>query len=166
MGIIDSVKQWTVSAISAKGGDFLNKFIQQELASGHQNKLTELVNELIGKNGSIGSVQNLLSKFDSVQLGHLVQSWLSKGNNSQAISAEQTKTVFGQQSINRISEKLNIDPTLLVQLIALILPVLISKLSQAKSSPSSQQTPTTEQTAQVTEYDNINVKGLLTSLLK
>ena len=68
MGIIDSVKQWTVSTLSAKGSDFLNAFIQQELALGHQNRLTELVDELIGKNGSIGGVQNLLSKFDNVQL--------------------------------------------------------------------------------------------------
>lgn len=165
MGIIDSVKKWAVSALSAKGSDFLDAFIQQELASGHQNKLTELVNELIGKNGSIGGVQNLLSKFDSAQLGHLVQSWLNKGSN-QPISTEQTKTVFGQQWVNRIAEKLNIDPTLLVQLIALLLPALISKISQAKSSASLQHTSTTAQDTQATEYHNINVKDLLTSLLK
>lgn len=165
MGITASVKQCTVSTLSAKGSDFLNAFIQQELALGHQNRLTELVDELIGKNGSIGGVQNLLSKFDNVQLGHLVQSWVSKGSN-QPISTEQTKTVFGQQWISRIAEKLNIDPTLLVQLIALLLPALISKISQAKSSTSSQQTSTTAQDTQAAEYNNINVKDLLTSLLK
>lgn len=164
MGIIDSVKQWAVSTLSDKGSDFLSTFIQQELASGHQNKLTKLVNELIDKNGSVGGVQNLLSKFDSVQLGHLVQSWLSKGSN-QPISTEQTKTVFGQQWINRIAEKLDMDPTLLVQMIALLLPALISKISQAKSA-SSQSTSTAAQGAQATEHYNINVKDLLTSLLK
>lgn len=114
MGILDSVKGVLGGGASGATG-----------GSGGED-LSSLAASLLGEGGK--ELPALLDKFQTADLGNLIQSWVGKGANLPA-SGEQVKSVLGSDAISGIAAKLGISGDQAAAKIAAVLPQLIDKIT-------------------------------------
>ena len=103
------------------------------LGQGGGNSLMNLVTGLI-TNPDSGGLAGLLQQFRAKGLGHVADSWVSKGQNL-PLNAEQVQSVFGQAQIQQMAAKSGIAPETLSAKLAELLPQVIDKATPDGSVP-------------------------------
>ena len=101
--------------------------------SSSETSLTQIVQMLVTHEGG---TDGLVKTFQTKGLGGIFSSWLGSGNNL-PISADQIRSVFGNERIAGLATKLGISPDVASQKAAEILPVVIDKLSPNGTLPAS-----------------------------
>ncbi len=90
----------------------------------------------LSENGAQG-LTNILDQFKSQGMGNLVQSWLSTGAN-QPTTASQISQVLGPTIVNQICERTGLDKTKVSMGLAIVLPMVVDKLSPKGNLPTQQ----------------------------
>jgi uncharacterized protein YidB (DUF937 family) len=94
--------------------------------------LLDSVEAMLGGQG--GGAAGLADQFNAGGLGHLVQSWAGSGEN-QSISADQIKSVLGDEHIAAVANRLGISPDDASAKIAEFLPMVMSGISKEGQLP-------------------------------
>jgi len=89
---------------------------------------------LLANNGDLGGLGGLVSKFDQAGMGDVIGSWIGTGQNA-PISGGQLQQVLGNDVISGIAQKLGINATTLLPLLATMLPTLIDHLTPKGQVP-------------------------------
>ena len=79
-------------------------------------------------NNHPGGVAGLAQSFEQNGLGHLMSSWIGTGENL-PISADQVKSVLGDERVAEFAAKAGISPDVASSHLAALLPNVINKLS-------------------------------------
>ena len=95
--------------------------------SGGNNALLETVMKLVN-DPQTGGLQGLIQSFQQGGLGHIVNSWVSKGANL-PISAEQMQSVLGGSSLGNLVSQLGLNSSEASGSLAAMLPQLIDSLT-------------------------------------
>ena len=98
-----------------------------------QGGLMEHVLVLVN-NPDTGGLGGLIQKFDNKGLGDVMSSWVSTGEN-QPVSGEQLTSVFGNNMIQEIAQKLGISSADASSGLAALLPQVIDKLTPNGTVP-------------------------------
>jgi uncharacterized protein YidB (DUF937 family) len=120
MGMFESLVSTAASSLMGQGQ-----------ASGGQ---AALVNGAIALLSQQGGISGLLEKFNAQGLGHLVESWVSSGQNL-PISADQIKSVLGEGALQHIASSTGQDTGAVANGLSALLPDLINKLTPQGTVP-------------------------------
>ncbi len=93
-----------------------------------QGSLSGALGGLLATNGELGGLSGLADKFQQAGLGHVIGSWIGRGENL-PISADQISSVLGSDTIGNIANQLGIDPAQASDQLSQVLPGLIDKLT-------------------------------------
>jgi uncharacterized protein YidB (DUF937 family) len=85
-------------------------------------------------NPQIGGLQGLIKAFQDKGLGDIIASWVSTKPNL-PISAEQIQSVFGNEQIQAIAQKLGMDSQAASSGLASVLPTVVDKLTPDGAVP-------------------------------
>ncbi|MEO5733348.1 MAG: YidB family protein [Rubrivivax sp.] len=116
MGLLDSV-------IGAMG--------QSKPGGGGQTDLMATVMALLG---AAGGLPGLMQKFEAHGLGHIVQSWISHGEN-QPVTPDQLHTVLGADTAAEVSQQTGLPTGDAMAQLSRILPMVVDKLSPKGQVP-------------------------------
>jgi len=83
---------------------------------------------LLANNGEVGGLGGLVSKFNQAGMGDVIGSWVGTGENA-PISGGQLQQALGGDVISSIAQKLGINASTLLPLLATMLPTLIDQLT-------------------------------------
>jgi uncharacterized protein YidB (DUF937 family) len=105
-------------------------------ASGAGGALGALGGLLGGAGGgnAIGGLAGLMGQFQQAGHGHVMDSWIGKGENI-AVSGEQLQQVFGGEQISSIASQLGISEGEASNQLAGILPQIIDQLTPGGQAP-------------------------------
>jgi uncharacterized protein YidB (DUF937 family) len=95
-------------------------------AGGSQSGLAAAVLSALSSQG--GGISSLVQQFTASGLGHVVQSWISTGQNL-PISSEQIQSVLGSEQVQAIAAKAGISPEAAKAGLAQVLPQLVDHLT-------------------------------------
>ncbi|PHM35741.1 YidB family protein [Xenorhabdus innexi] len=95
-----------------------------------------------------GGISGVVEKFSQQGLNDTIHSWIGTGENT-AIHADQVSSVFGSSTIQKLAEKMGIDPNEASSLISQHLPNLIDKATPNGEVP-----------------ENLDLKSVAMNLLK
>ena len=112
MGILDDVLKTATGAAPA--------------ADTPQSPLASAVLSVLSSQG--GGISSLVQQFASNGLGHIVNSWISTGQNL-PISPEQIQSVLGSEQVQAIATKAGISPEAAQNGLAQFLPQIIDHLT-------------------------------------
>ena len=118
MGLFDTITEQASNVLSKSGG---------------QSGLMEAAIGLISS-PQIGGLQGLIKAFQDKGLGDIIASWISTKPNL-PISAEQIQSVFGNEQIQAVAQKLGVDPQTASSGLASVLPTVVDKLTPEGSVP-------------------------------
>lgn len=118
MGLLDTLTEQASNVFSKSGG---------------QSGLMEAAISLIS-NPQIGGLQGLIKAFQDKGLGDIIASWVSTKPNL-PISAEQIQSVFGNEQIQAIAQKLGMDSQAASSGLASVLPTVVDKLTPEGAVP-------------------------------
>jgi len=102
--------------------------------SGDLGGLAGALGGLLANNGEVGGLGGLVSKFDQAGMGDVIGSWIGKGENA-PISGGQLQQVLGSDAIAGIAQKLGINVSTLLPMLAALLPTLIDQLTPKGQAP-------------------------------
>ncbi len=89
---------------------------------------------LLANNGSQGGLGGLIDKFGRAGMGDAIGSWIGDGQN-QPISGDQVQDALGPDTISNLASRLGINASMLLPLLASLLPTLIDKLTPNGRAP-------------------------------
>ncbi len=89
---------------------------------------------LLANNGEHGGLGGLVSKFEQAGMGDVIGSWIGKGENA-PISGAQLQDVLGSDVISGIAQKLGVNSSTLLPVLATLLPTLIDHLTPKGQVP-------------------------------
>lgn len=89
---------------------------------------------LLANNGEQGGLGGLVSKFEQAGMGDVIGSWIGKGDNA-PISGGQLQDALGSDVVSGIAQKLGINPSMLLPMLATLLPTLIDQLTPKGQAP-------------------------------
>lgn len=121
MGLLDQV----IGAVSNKSGQ----------SAGTDNSLITSVMQLVN-NPQTGGLAGLVQTFQKGGLAHIVNSWVSTGQNL-PISPEQIKSTLGSEQIQSIASKLGMSSDQVSGQLAGLLPQVVDKLTPNGTLPES-----------------------------
>jgi uncharacterized protein YidB (DUF937 family) len=121
MGLLDQV----IGAASSKAGQ----------SAGIDNSLLATVMQLVN-NPQTGGLAGLVQTFQKGGLAHIVNSWVSTGQNL-PISPDQIKSVLGGEQIQSIASKLGISSDQVSGQLAGLLPQVVDRLTPNGTLPES-----------------------------
>ncbi|HEX4946255.1 MAG TPA: YidB family protein [Blastocatellia bacterium] len=75
-----------------------------------------------------GGLSGFISKFTGAGLGNVVDSWISRGENT-ALTNDQLTSVLGQQTIHDLAENAGVSPTAATPAVAYMLPKVVDGLT-------------------------------------
>jgi uncharacterized protein YidB (DUF937 family) len=93
------------------------------------------ITHLLGGQGGIGGLAGLVQLFNQGGLGHIIQSWISTGQNL-PISPAQLQQVLGQGNLQGLAAKVGVSPDVLGQQLSHVLPTVVDKLTPGGQLPS------------------------------
>lgn len=96
-------------------------------AEGSQSSLASAALSMLSSNES-GGISGLVQQFTAQGLGHLVNSWISTGQNL-PISPEQLQGVLGSARVQAIAAKAGVSPEVAKTGLAQMLPQLVDHLT-------------------------------------
>jgi uncharacterized protein YidB (DUF937 family) len=135
MGLLDKLLQMAGGAKTGTGKD--------------QNAISSIIDLL--NNQQIGGFEGLIGKFAKGNLGHIMDSWISTGQNK-PVNANQLTNVLGSDVIGQLASKLGISHKLAIGQLVKFLPMIIDKFTPDGKVPSNS--------------SSINVQDILGKLLK
>ncbi|MEJ0004814.1 MAG: YidB family protein [Steroidobacteraceae bacterium] len=94
-------------------------------------EMTQVVSGLLDKHGG---VQGIVAQLESQGLGETVRSWVGNGTN-QPISTEQLQKALGSGTVAQLAAKFGMDPQVLAQKLAQVLPHAIDHLTPGGAVP-------------------------------
>ena len=118
MGLLDSLKQEAMAAVSKYAGD--HPQLGQEIAN-------------IVHSGP-GGLSGLVQQFQNAGLGKIVQSWISTGAN-QPINVQQIEQALGSDRVKQIAARVGLDPNVVSQKLSTILPQIVNHLTPKGELP-------------------------------
>ena len=89
---------------------------------------------LLANNGEQGGLGGLVSKFEQAGMGDVIGSWIGHGQNA-PISGGQLQDVLGGDVVSGIAQKLGMNSSTLLPLLATLLPTLIDHLTPKGQVP-------------------------------
>jgi uncharacterized protein YidB (DUF937 family) len=116
MGLFDSVLGAVTGQLQEQGG------------------LASAIGGLLANNGELGGISGLTDKFNQAGLGDMLGSWIGTGANL-PISADQISNVLGSDAIGNIASQLGLDPAMVSNQLAQMLPGLIDQLTPQGAVP-------------------------------
>ena len=119
MGLLDSV----LGQVLGGGAQ-----ASQSGSAGGLGGLAGALGGLLANNGELGGLGGLVSKFEQAGLGHVVSSWIGKGDNV-PVSGSQLNDVLGSDVVSGLANKLGINAATLLPMLATLLPTLIDQLT-------------------------------------
>lgn len=87
-------------------------------------------------NADSGGLAGFIGKFTGAGLGNVVNSWVSRGENT-ALTNDQLSSVLGNQTICTLADKVGISPVLTMLALAYMLPKVVDALTPEGVMPSS-----------------------------
>ena len=96
-------------------------------------EMAQVVGRLIDQHGG---VQGIVAQLESQGLGGTVSSWVGSGSNL-PISAEQLQKALGNGTLQELATKFGMDPQVLAQKLAQVLPHAIDHLTPGGVVPKS-----------------------------
>jgi uncharacterized protein YidB (DUF937 family) len=139
MGLFDSIAGKVLGGVlggQSGGSDPLSGMISQVMG-GDGSGMAQVVSGAINQAGGLGG---LMDKFKQGGAGDAAESWVGTGENH-PVSAEQVQGALGNE-VNGVASTLGMDAGKLAPLLAMILPVIVDKLT-----PKGQVDPATAQGA-------------------
>ncbi len=101
---------------------------------GGQAALLQLVLGLLANNGQGGGLAGLMEKFQSAGLGEQVNSWVGTGQNL-PVSPEQLGSVFGQDQMSQMAEKMGLSTGDLGTQLSQLLPQAVDQFTPGGQAP-------------------------------
>ncbi|MDR0219360.1 MAG: YidB family protein [Enterobacteriaceae bacterium] len=98
--------------------------IANMLSRGKNQQLLHVMDWVEGQ----GGVSGLIEKFSQNGLSDTIHSWIGTETNT-PINADQISSIFGASTIQKLAEKMGIDPSEASSLISQHLPALIDKVT-------------------------------------
>ena len=95
-----------------------------------------LAEEVLGllMNKETGGLSGLIESFNQQGLGHIISSWVGKGDNA-AITPEQVQAVLGSDAVKQLAGKFGIPIDTAREQLAALLPGLIDKATPEGNIP-------------------------------
>jgi uncharacterized protein YidB (DUF937 family) len=115
MGILDQL-------LGAAGGQTTDQFGN----ASQQGSLMDMATSMIASQP--GGLSGLLNQFRSAGLGQQADSWVSTGQNM-SVSGDQMASALGPGQMQGMSQKLGLPPGAVAGALAMILPIVIDKLT-------------------------------------
>jgi len=129
MGLLDSVLGQVL------GGGALQQSQQRDQMGGiDMGGLAGALGGLLANNGSQGGLGGLVDKFGQAGMGDVIGSWIGGGQN-QPINGDQVQDALGPDTISQLANKLGINASMLLPLLASLLPQIIDKLTPHGQAP-------------------------------
>lgn len=88
-------------------------------------EVNHLVAGYINQNGGVAAI---VAQFEQQGLGHIVQSWISSGQNL-PVSAEQIMQVFGSGILGQLAAKFGLNPQDLAAKLSQVLPQVVDQMT-------------------------------------
>lgn len=107
----------------------------KQAAGGNTADLLSGLTHLLGGQGGVGGLAGLVQLFNQGGLGHIIQSWISTGQNL-PISPAQLQQVLGQGPLQHLAAKTGMAPDALTQQLSQLLPQVVDKLTPEGKLPS------------------------------
>lgn len=101
---------------------------------GGQAALLQLVLGMLANNGQGGGLGGLMEKFQSAGLGEQVNSWVGTGQNL-PVSPEQLGSVFGQDQMSQMAEKMGLSTGDLGAQLSQMLPQAVDQFTPGGQAP-------------------------------
>lgn len=101
---------------------------------GGQAALLQLVLGMLANNGQGGGLAGLMEKFQSAGLGEQVNSWVGTGQNL-PVSPEQLGSVFGQDQMSQMAEKMGLSTGDLGAQLSQMLPQAVDQFTPGGQAP-------------------------------
>jgi len=138
MGLLDSVLGQVLGGTQAQpqAGDVgsLGDLGGLLGSNGDLGGLAGALGGLLANNGEVGGLGGLVSKFNQAGMGDVIGSWVGTGENA-PISGGQLQQALGGDVISSIAQKLGINASTLLPLLATMLPTLIDQLTPKGQVP-------------------------------
>jgi uncharacterized protein YidB (DUF937 family) len=115
MGLLDQL-------LGGAGGQLGDQFGNEN----QRGSLIEMATSMIG--AQPGGLSGLLDQFRSAGLGQQADSWVSTGQNM-PVTGDQMSSALGHGQMQNMSQKLGLPPGAVAGALAMILPVVIDKLT-------------------------------------
>jgi uncharacterized protein YidB (DUF937 family) len=103
-------------------------------AGGGQAALLQMVLSLLANNGQGGGLAGLMEKFQSAGLGEQANSWVGTGQNL-PVSAEQLSSVFGQDQMSQMAERMGLSTGDLGAQLSQVLPQAVDHFTPGGQVP-------------------------------
>ena len=126
MGLLDSVLGQVL------GGGQTQQ--QPQIGGLDMGSLAGALGGLLANNGSHGGLGGLVEKFGQAGMGDTIGSWIGGGQN-QPVSGEHVQNALGEDTIANLASKLGITATMLLPLLASLLPTIIDKMTPNGQAP-------------------------------
>ena len=130
-------------------GNLLNNVVSNNNGGGADHASLSTIMELI--NNSDGGIQGVVGKLKTAGLESIVNSWIGTGKNKE-ISASQITNILDSDLIEKIASKLGLSQSGAASKVAMLLPLIIDKLTPDGDASSLGK--------------GINIENILGSLLK
>ena len=101
---------------------------------GGQAALLQLVLGMLANNGQGGGLGGLMERFQSAGLGEQMNSWVGTGQNL-PVSPEQLGSVFGQDQMAQMAEKMGLSTGDLGAQLSQLLPQAVDQLTPGGQAP-------------------------------
>lgn len=111
--------------------NLMNIILEQaikSLGNGQQGPLVQAVIGYVQRNGGAQGIATIVQNFETNGLGHIVQSWVSTGQNL-PVTAEQVQQGLGEAHVQQIATAANLTPQETSTQLAKILPQLVDRVS-------------------------------------
>ena len=128
MGLLDSVLGQVLGGRQQQG--------QPQTGGLDLGALAGALGGLLANNGSQGGLGGLVDKFGRAGMGDVIGSWIGGGQN-QPISGDQVQDALGHDTIANLASRLGINASMLLPLLASLLPTIIDKLTPHGQAPAS-----------------------------
>ena len=112
MGLLDSLKQEAMAAVSKFSGD-------------HPQLGSEIANLV---HTGPGGLSALVQQFQTNGLGSSINSWVSTGPN-QPVTAQQIQQALGSDKVKQIATRIGLDPNVVSQKLSALLPQIVNHLT-------------------------------------
>lgn len=111
--------------------NLMNMILEQaikSLGNGQQGPLVQAIIGYVQQHGGAEGIAIIVQNFESNGLGHIVQSWVSTGQNL-PVTAEQVQQGLGEAHVQQIATAANLTPQETSTQLAKILPQLVDRVS-------------------------------------
>jgi uncharacterized protein YidB (DUF937 family) len=106
----------------------------QGMQGGGQAALLQMVLSLLASNGQGGGLAGLMEKFQAAGLGEQMNSWVGTGQNL-PVSPEQLGSVFGQDQMSQMAERMGLSTGDLGAQLSQMLPQAVDQFTPGGQVP-------------------------------